>query len=110
MEQTEAQLQSKVNDIRVQVGNMARHMERLYNPSDASDSGVEVASPSSSLGRTPTKLPPIENRPDVPDVGLGESAIAQAPAPPTDSKQESIDSTKLVSSQKSDGGRKPRQP
>ena len=105
MEQTEAQLQSKVNEIRDQVGIVAQHMERLIPPA-----GMEVGLPGSGAGRTPTKLPPIENRPEMPDVGLGESVSTSAVVSATEPSQGTEGFDVPAPNLESAGGRKPRQP
>eukprot|EP01043_Picozoa_sp_COSAG02_P051633 COSAG02_NODE_5461_length_4300_cov_29.607712_1_plen_122_part_00 len=110
MEQTEAQLQSKVNDIRDQVGIVAQHMERLIDPAFATNAGLEVELPGGGTGRAPSKLPPIENRPEMADAGLGESASTPARVPPTGPSKESERSKEPAPSLESAGGRKPRQP
>ena len=104
MEQTEAQLQSKVNDIRDQVGIVAQHMEQLITPA-----GVKVE-PGSGAGCTPTTLPPIENRPEMPDIGLRESASTPALVPATVPSKGTEGSDVPAPSLESAGGRKPRQP
>ena len=113
MEQTEAQLQCAVNGIREQVGSLAQHMEQLQNPSTGAMAGLEAEIPGGGAGRKPTKLPPIDNRPDMPDAGAGGSASTAAHAPPTESSRKSRapeEPAPAPASPKADGGRKPRQP
>jgi hypothetical protein len=121
MEQTEAQLQSTVNEIRSQVGSMAVHVKQSRNLLMAQDVGPpKVELPGGGAGRTPTKLPPIEDPPDAPDVGLGESALTPAlsagqistPAlvPPTELDTGEEQATEPAAAEPSPGARKPRQP
>lgn len=99
VEQTEAQLQSKVNTIRDQVGSIAQHLERLYPLSPTPDTGVALELPPvDTLVRTPTRLPPLQNRPEA--AALGESALV----PHTEPSKES------EGSEGPGSGRKRRQP